>query len=245
MKSLSLRPLAASVLAVLAPLALAQSPDRGGKEVVDAVCAACHAKGVKGAPKIGDRTAWNPRLKNGLDNVVRSAIRGHGGMPARGGQAALTDNEFRAAVTYMVNPVDTAPKDAPKGAAVKSSQSKTVGGVEIHLGLVSADSLRKAPEGSAERKMHGGVPKGSGYYHLNVTLLDDARKPVASAKVEARVEQAGMSGETKALDAMTLGGTPSYGAYFKLLPKTRYIVIVKALKSGSQPLEARFEQSTP
>ena len=233
----------AVVLALAAPQVLAQSPDRSGKEVVDTVCAACHAKGVKGAPKIGDRAAWNPRLKNGLDNVVRSAIRGHGGMPARGGQASLTDAEFRAAVVYMVNPADAAPKSAPKGAAVKSSQSKTVDGVEIHVGFVSADTLRRAPEGSAERKMHGGIPKGSGYYHLNVTMLE-AGKPAKKMKVEARIEQPGMSGETQQLEPVALGGTDSYGAYFKLLPKVRYVVIIRAQRANAQPLEARFEEST-
>ena len=229
-------------LVIAALQLLAQSQDRSGKEVVDSVCSACHAKGVKGAPKIGDRTAWNPRLKNGLDNVVRSAIRGHGGMPARGGQAALTDNEFKAAVTYMVNPVDTAPKDTPKP-AVRSGQSKNVGGVEINVGFVSAETLRKAPEGSAERKMHGGVPSGSGYYHLNVTLQEGG-KPLDKAKVQARIEQPGMSGETRELEAVTLGATPSYGAYFKLLPKTRYVVIVRAQRANAQPLEARFEERT-
>ena len=239
-----IRNLLAVALALAAPQLLAQA-DRSGKEVVDSVCAACHATGDKGAPKIGDRAAWNPRLKVGLDNIVRSAIRGHGGMPARGGQAALTDSEFKAAVTYMVNPVDAPSKGAVKGAAVRSSQSKTVGGLDIHLGLVAAEKLSKSPEGSAERKMHGGVPKGTGYYHLNVTLLDQAGKPVTNAKVEARVEQPGMSGETKALEPVTLSGIASHGAYFKLLPKTRYVVIVRAQRAdAAQPLEARFEHRT-
>ena len=48
--------------------------------------------------------AWRPRLKNGLDNTVRSAINGHGNMPARGGMANLTDPELRAAILYMFNP---------------------------------------------------------------------------------------------------------------------------------------------
>jgi len=60
---------------------------RTGEQIVNAQCSKCHQAGVGGAPRIGDRDAWIPRLKNGLDVVVRSAINGHGGMPARGGLA--------------------------------------------------------------------------------------------------------------------------------------------------------------
>ena len=74
---------------------------RSGEEIVKAQCVKCHEEGKGGAPKIGDRDAWIPRLKDGLDNTVRSAIHGHGGMPARGGMADLTDAEMRSAVIYL------------------------------------------------------------------------------------------------------------------------------------------------
>ena len=74
---------------------------RTGKQVVETQCVKCHAEGLNGAPKIGDKAAWIDRAKLGFDGVVRSAINGHGAMPARGGMANLTDAEMRAAVTYM------------------------------------------------------------------------------------------------------------------------------------------------
>ena len=77
---------------------------RGGEQVVQAQCSKCHQDGAGGAPRIGDRAAWTPRLKNGMDATVRSAIHGHGGMPARGGMADLSDAEIRNAVTYMFDP---------------------------------------------------------------------------------------------------------------------------------------------
>ena len=83
---------------------------RTGEQVVQARCVECHQTGVKGAPKIGDHDAWIPRLKNGLDSLVRSAINGHGGMPARGGMANLTDAEMRSAITYMFNKGRVPPK---------------------------------------------------------------------------------------------------------------------------------------
>jgi cytochrome c5 len=78
--------------------------ERSGKEVVESRCAACHENGKDGAPRIGDRTAWIPRLREGLDITVRSAIAGHGAMPARGGVAEFSDKEIRNAVIYMFNP---------------------------------------------------------------------------------------------------------------------------------------------
>lgn len=80
-----------------------KAPERSGKEIVAAQCVKCHGTGVGGAPKIGDREAWTPRVKQGLDVVVRSAIHGHGAMPPRGGMADLTDAEMRSAIVYMFN----------------------------------------------------------------------------------------------------------------------------------------------
>lgn len=76
-----------------------------GEQIVAEVCGNCHAEGQNGAPRIGDAQAWIPRLKPGLDRVVASAVRGHKGMPARGGMANLSDVEIKAAVSYMVSRV--------------------------------------------------------------------------------------------------------------------------------------------
>lgn len=78
--------------------------DRSGEQVVKGQCVKCHQAGAGGAPKIGDKDAWAPRLSQGVDNLVRSAIRGHGGMPPRGGEADLSDTELRSAILYMFNP---------------------------------------------------------------------------------------------------------------------------------------------
>ena len=82
---------------------LASAVERGGGEVVQAYCAKCHQTGVEGAPRIGDRAAWIPRLKQGFEVLVGSAIKGHGPMPSRGDVANLTDSEIRAAIAYMIN----------------------------------------------------------------------------------------------------------------------------------------------
>ena len=82
--------------------------ERSGRQTVQAICVRCHGTGELGAPKIGDRAAWIPRLRNGFDYAVSSAIHGHGWMPARGGMPELTDREVRSAIAYMWNP-DPAP----------------------------------------------------------------------------------------------------------------------------------------
>jgi len=74
---------------------------RTGEQIVKAQCSKCHGQGLNGAPKIGDKGAWIERAKLGFDGAVRSAINGHGAMPARGGMPGLTDAEMRAAVAYM------------------------------------------------------------------------------------------------------------------------------------------------
>jgi cytochrome c5 len=77
-------------------------PSTKGKEIYDSVCVACHSTGAAGAPKMGDKAAWAPRLKVGLDEVVKIATKGINAMPPKGGYSG-SDEEFRAAVEYMVN----------------------------------------------------------------------------------------------------------------------------------------------
>ena len=220
--------------------------ERNGKDVVEAVCAACHATGVKGAPRIGDRSEWTRRLSHGVDNAVYAAIRGHGGMPARGGKAELTDNEVRNAIVYMFNPSASRTEGAAAPAAAPARPAgnvKTVGGTQIHLGLVPAELLRSYPKDSAERSMHGGVPSGPGYYHVNVSVIDAATQvPIPGAKVEIKIDEPGMSSETRSLEPLTANNAPSYGDYIKLKRKTQYSLTVKVHKPDSgQPIEARFE----
>ncbi len=92
------------------PSAPGQPPaGRGAAQVVQAHCVVCHSTGFDGAPRIGDRAVWLPRTALGIDPLVRNVIRGHGGMPVRGGEARLTDAELRRAVIYMISSASTRP----------------------------------------------------------------------------------------------------------------------------------------
>lgn len=87
--------------------------NKSGEEVVKAVCSACHAVGALGSPKIGDKSAWGPRIAQGYETLVKHAIAGIRAMPARGGNAELTDGEVANAVAYMANQAGASFK-APK-----------------------------------------------------------------------------------------------------------------------------------
>jgi cytochrome c5 len=73
-----------------------------GKTVYDATCTVCHAAGVAGAPKTGDKAQWAPRLKAGMSALYASSIKGKNAMPPKGGNLSLTDADVNAAVDYMV-----------------------------------------------------------------------------------------------------------------------------------------------
>jgi len=88
---------------ISALLFVAPSYAASGDSVYRATCAACHASGVMGAPKLGDKAAWAPRLKAGMAAVYNFALKGKGVMPAKGGNASLSDADVKAAVDYMVS----------------------------------------------------------------------------------------------------------------------------------------------
>lgn len=78
-----------------------------GKSVFGKVCSLCHAAGVAGAPKPGDKADWGPRIAQGQDMLYKHALEGFTGakgqMPARGASTTLKDEEIKAAVDYMVS----------------------------------------------------------------------------------------------------------------------------------------------
>jgi len=76
---------------------------KSGEEVYKAVCSVCHGSGAAGAPKTGDKAAWSPLIKEGMDTLVKDAIKGIRAMPPRGGNPDLSDVEVARAVAYLAN----------------------------------------------------------------------------------------------------------------------------------------------
>jgi cytochrome c5 len=225
----------------------APAAERSGEQVVRMQCVKCHEGGMGGAPRIGDRAAWTPRLKYGLDATVRSAVRGHGGMPARGGLAELTDTEVRSAVVYMFNPSPLfapAHRD-PAQAARPDPNHRLVDGLEVFVGVVPAGVLRAEQHAGAHVQswMHGGIPEGEDVVHVNVTLYEAAtRRELREAEIQARVEsRAGAT--TVPLQIMPAPSTTSYGNYIRLPPRTPYTLTLTIRRPGvAQPTQVRFER---
>ncbi|MBU0655601.1 MAG: c-type cytochrome [Gammaproteobacteria bacterium] len=84
--------------------AAATTPD--GEKVYRGLCFSCHDMGIANAPKLGDKAAWDPRIATGMDALYETSTKGNPAkpaMPAKGGNPALSDEEVKAAVDWMVS----------------------------------------------------------------------------------------------------------------------------------------------
>ena len=83
---------------------VAQAKDmlNSGQVIYTKSCMSCHKMGLMGAPKVGDKNAWAALIAEGQAELVKNSIHGIGRMPAKGGNASLTDAEVEAAVGYMI-----------------------------------------------------------------------------------------------------------------------------------------------
>ena len=90
-----------------APAATASSGPRDGETVFKGACFACHDTGAAGAPKRGDKAAWEPRIAQGIDTLKKHAIEGFTGksgmMPPRGTCASCSDEEIENTIHYMID----------------------------------------------------------------------------------------------------------------------------------------------
>ena len=94
---------AAPAPAPQAAVPAAETADGGkGAELFKKTCAMCHQTGVAGAPKLGDKAAWAPRVATGKDALLSSVIKGKGAMPPKAGAADLKDDDLKAAIDYML-----------------------------------------------------------------------------------------------------------------------------------------------
>jgi cytochrome c5 len=169
--------------------------EKSGEEVYKQVCSACHATGAAGAHKFGDKAAWAPHLKEGLDALAKNAINGIRGMPARGGNPDFTDLEVTRAVVYMANaaganfkePAAPAAKPAAAAAAAPAKGAARTGEEVYKLACstchaTGANGAPRIDDAAAWRKRfgdktpeavlqsaikgHGGMPSRGGFADL-------------------------------------------------------------------------------
>jgi cytochrome c5 len=230
---------AIAALVLAAAAALAQTPERSGAQVAHEHCALCHDGGLNGAPLTGDQNAWAElTARRGMTALVRSVAGGHGDMPARGGEARLTDAELRSATVYMSgSQAARAAADRRAGLAPPvSSLDKTVGDLRIMLSLTPTAVLRSYPSGAAGRAARD-------IYVVNVVVLHrKTSSPVTGAVVEARVEPLGPGAKPGEVLLVPIGAA-SYGAYLKLDPRQRYALLIRIRPpGGAAQVEAKFER---
>ncbi|MEW6346122.1 MAG: c-type cytochrome [Paraburkholderia sp.] len=122
----------AEVSARIAPLAQVDIRDanaprvyKTGEEVYKAVCSACHATGAAGAPKFTNSADWAPRIAQGFDTLLHTALTGKGAMPARGGTSPddYSDYEIARAVVYMANNSGASFAEPPAPSATQAASS--------------------------------------------------------------------------------------------------------------------------
>lgn len=77
-----------------------------GSVIYGNLCTGCHTSGAGNAPKL-EKAAWAARIAQGAETLHKHAIEGYTGpdggvMPARGGNPALTDEQVKATVDWML-----------------------------------------------------------------------------------------------------------------------------------------------
>jgi cytochrome c5 len=94
----------ASVIAISTLLGLGSAVMAAdGQQIYQSSCQACHATGAAGAPKVGDKEAWAPRIAQGADTMLANATNGIRAMPPKGACATCTEDDLKAAIDYMVS----------------------------------------------------------------------------------------------------------------------------------------------
>ena len=100
-----MRKIITGALALVLSIALGPAAAKGGEEVYNTTCAACHATGVAGAPRYGNKVEWAPRARLGRDALTASVIKGKGAMPPKGGDPKLSESDVKNAVDFLLKSV--------------------------------------------------------------------------------------------------------------------------------------------
>jgi c(7)-type cytochrome triheme protein len=141
----------AALLLCFATASAAAADLPNGKAIYDATCGACHNSGVAGAPKLGDVAAWAPRIKTGPAALYASAGRGMGALPARGGNASLSDAQLHAAVNYIIGKAGAGAGAGPKTAVPKVAAAVPSPTVPVAAAKAVAPAKGAAPAAPAAK----------------------------------------------------------------------------------------------
>lgn len=172
-----------------------------GEEVFKAVCTTCHTPGAAGAPKFGDAADWAPRIAQGYDTLLQTALHGKGAMPPRGGTSPddYSDYEIARAVVYMADhggakfPEPAAP--AAPAASAAATQTATA--------AASGASAAQSPTAST-----GSVNDQAA---AAIAALPSAPAPASSSADNAQAGKALYTQVCQACHAAGVMGAPKFG----------------------------------
>ncbi|RQT11836.1 cytochrome c5 family protein [Burkholderia contaminans] len=170
------------VAARVAPLAKVDVKDanaprtfKTGEEVYKAVCVTCHGTGAAGAPKFGNKDDWAPRISQGFDTLLKTALAGKGAMPPRGGTSPddVSDYEIARAIVYMANndganfPEPAAPAAnaaQPASGTAAASGTADAASAQIAAAQAAIAAIPKAGEAPAAAAAPAGADAGKALY---------------------------------------------------------------------------------
>lgn len=122
-----------------------------GEQVYQTTCKTCHEAGLVGAPKIGDKAAWAPHIKEGLNELYSDALHGTDkGMPPKGGNTNLSDVEVKRAVVYMTNRSGASFPEPAVGTPPATVASAPAAGAPPATAIMAAPSKASAPAAAAK-----------------------------------------------------------------------------------------------
>lgn len=173
----------------------ANRPLRPGEEVFKGQCAACHATGAAGAPKLGDAAAWGPRIKTGFEALVHSALAGKGAMAPQGG-GDFNDTEIARGVAYMANAAG-AKFEEPAAPAAAGASGAAAGASDA----AAAPTAAAAPA-SAAQATAAAAP---------ATAAAPAAAPTATAAAGAGAGEALYKQACQVCHAAGIAGAPKFG----------------------------------
>ena len=124
--------------------------------------------------------------------------------------------------------------------AAEDANYKTAGGMAAYLGVVPAELVKGPGPHSAERPMHGRIPRGQHEFHIVVAIFDAGTGArISDATVSAKISGLGLSGDQKVLEPMKIADTVTYGGFFNLT-RDIYTIRLTVQRPGAQPISLDF-----
>lgn len=164
-----------------------------GESIYGSVCMACHDTGAAGAPKRGEEADWAERSTKGFETLLDHALNGFNAMPARGGNPNLSDEEVRASLVYLVEPV----MEVPAAEDSAPAEEETATGEAADEGTASEEAPDTASEDSAPAEGQDTAADASGG--------EDAAADEEAAASEQGDDDATAEEESAEADAATAG----------------------------------------